>query len=94
MIEKYGMTAFKSPVQEKMFSSFESPSPVVLQKTYSVGKRVTSLGITQTTLGISLKNYLLGLENGQVFAVDRIWLDPRRPSSEPTEAERMERLGR
>lgn len=94
MIEKYGMSAFKSPVQEKVFSSFESPSPIALQKTFSVGKRITSLGVTQTTLGISLKNYLVGLENGQIFAVDRSWLDPRRPMSEPTQAEKLERLGR
>lgn len=92
MIEKYGMTAFKSPHQETTFSSFDSPSPVVLQKTFTLSKRVTSLGVTQTTLGISLKNFLFGLDNGQIVAINRNILDPRRPLSKPTESEKEERL--
>ena len=94
MIEKYGMTAFKSPAQDTSFSSFEAPKPIVLHKTFSMGKRIVSMGITQTTLGMSSKNVLFGFENGQIYALERVFLDPRRPSSEPTVSEKAERLSR
>lgn len=94
MIEKYGMTAFKSPEQETKFSSFDSAKPIVLQKTFCVGKPITSIGVTQTTMGISPKNILFALESGQVYTVDRRMLDPRRPSSEPTVSEKSEGLMR
>jgi len=97
MIDKYGITAFHSQVeQELQFSSFSSEKPIVLSKVYNLGqpKAVTTLGITQSARGISSKHVLFALGSSQILSVDRRWLDPRRPSGEPKKSEKIEGLQR
>lgn len=92
MIDKHGITAFKRPQQETTFSSFESPKPIVLHRTFALSNEVTALGVTQTARGISMKHFIFALGTGQVLTVDRRFLDPRRPSGEPKPAEKAEGL--
>lgn len=92
MIDKHGITAFKRPQQDTTFSSFESPKPIVLHRTFALSTEVTALGVTQTARGISMKHFLFALGTGQVVTVDRRFLDPRRPSAEPKPAEKVEGL--
>lgn len=95
MIDKYGITAFHSEVQQELeFSSFSSEKPIVLSKVYTLGqpKTVTSLGVTQSARGISSKLVLFALGSNQILSVDRRWLDPRRPTADPKQSEKMEGL--
>lgn len=97
MIEKYGITAFHSHVEQEFeFSSFASEKPIVLSKVYTLGqpKAVTALGVTQTSRGISSKHVLFALGSNQILSVDRRWLDPRRPGGEPKQSEKVEGLQR
>jgi len=92
MIDKHGITMFHSPQQETTFTSFTTKKPIVLHKTFNFAKEITSLGVTNTKGGISSKWILLGLGSGSLAALDRRMLDPRRPSGEPKQAEKMEGL--
>jgi len=93
MMSKNGITAFTRPEQELEFDSFLFPKPIVLQKTFTVPKKVTSIGITRTSRGISSKKVILGLGDiGWVWAFDQRLTDPRRPTSDPKTAEKSEGL--
>lgn len=94
MIDKNGITAFTSPEQELTFSSLESAKPIVLSKTFGLGKAVTAVGVTTTRAGISSKQYLFATSNDQIVSIDRRMLDPRRPSGEPKDSEKEEGLFR
>ncbi|KAL7554367.1 hypothetical protein ACHAWF_017814 [Thalassiosira exigua] len=94
MIDKNGITAFHSPEQEETFSSLEAAPPIVLSKTYGLARAVTAVGVTTTRAGISPKQFLFATGNGQVVSIDRRMLDPRRPSGELRESEKMEGLMR
>lgn len=93
MIDKHGISAFKTPEQETKFSSMTSPKPIALTKTYGVSKPVTALGVTNTKNGISSKSLLVATgASGQIIRIDRRMLDTRRPSGEPTKSEKKEGL--
>ena len=93
MIDKQGITAFSSPDQELTFSSFTSPKPIVLAKTYTVASSVTALGVTTTKEGISSKQILMASgEGGQLVTIDRRMLDPRRPTGQIKDSEKKEGL--
>ena len=95
MIDKYGITAFNTQVEQELeFSSFSSEKPIVLNKVYTLGqpKAVTALGVTQTVRGITSKHILFALGSHQILSVDRRWLDPRRPSGDPKKSEKVEGL--
>jgi len=93
MIDKLGITAFSSPEQELAFSSFTSPKPIVLAKTYAMATPVTALGVTTTKEGISSKQILMASgEGGQIVSIDRRMLDPRRPTGQIKESEKKEGL--
>lgn len=93
MIDKQGITAFSSPDQELTFSSFTSPKPIVLAKTYTVASSVTALGVTTTKEGISSKQILMASgEGGQLVSIDRRMLDPRRPTGQIKDSEKKEGL--
>ena len=94
MIDKKGITMFRSPDQEQTFSSLESSKPIVLSKVYSMPKPVTSIGVTTTKAGISSKQFLFATGSDQVVSLDRRMLDPRRPNGELKESEKMEGLMR
>ncbi len=69
------------------FSSFDSHTPIALQKTYIFPHVINGMSVTMTANGISPKQVLLALNNGQVAVLDRNLLDPRRPEREPTKME-------
>lgn len=94
MIDKNGLTAFTSPEQSTSFSSLiaRETKPVVLAKTFTVPKAVTSLGMTSTRSGISARWLLLASVDGQIYGVDRKFLEPRRPLGQLKEAEKKEGL--
>ncbi|KAL7485282.1 hypothetical protein ACHAW6_010880 [Cyclotella cf. meneghiniana] len=92
MIDKNGLTAFNGPEQELVFSSLESPKPIVLSKTYGITKAITAIGVTITKAGITSKQFLFATGNDQVISVDRRLMDPRRPNGELKPSEKMEGL--
>jgi hypothetical protein len=97
MIDKHGLTAFQGLPEDETttkFTSLESPRPIVLSRTYSLSKQVVAIGFTQTARGISSKQLVLALGNGQVATLDRRFLDPRRPSGDPKPEEKLEGLFR
>lgn len=67
-------------------SAFTSVSPIAMQKTYTLPRAVSALHHTVTAHGLSNKNLLLGLRNGQVYSVDMKQIHPRRPFSDPSPA--------
>jgi hypothetical protein len=92
MIDKYGLSPFSSVKVDHVRSSFNSPAPIALQKTFILPRKVTSMHHTVTARGITNKNLLLGLGSGQLYTVDLRMLDPRRPVNKPTPAEMEEKL--
>jgi hypothetical protein len=92
MIDKNGLTAFNGPEQELVFSSLESPKPIVLSKTYGIAKAITAIGVTVTKAGITSKQFLFATGNDQVISMDRRLVDPRRPNGELKPSEKMEGL--
>ncbi|CAM9803288.1 unnamed protein product, partial [Discosporangium mesarthrocarpum] len=92
MIDKYGLSPFNRPEWKETFSSFESRSPIVLQKTFIFPYPVTGLSNTLTKYGITSKHILVTTALGQVVSLDRHFIDPRRPMTEPTKAEKEEKL--
>lgn len=81
MFDRYGLSPFKVPEQESTFVARSAPSPVVLYRTFALDKPlVTNLAPTLTSRGIASKHFLLGIAPGQILALDRRALDPRRPS--------------
>jgi len=92
MIDKYHLNPFRVPSQDGNFSSFKSPPPVVMQRTFVFPRAVSALQATVTAQGISTKNLLVAMESGQVAQLHRRMLDPRRPNKEPSKTEKMEGL--
>lgn len=92
MIDKYVLGPFSSMRVDQVRSSFNSPPPISLQKTFVLPRKVTSMHHTVTSRGITNKHLLLGLGSGQLYALDIRMLDPRRPSGKPSPAEIEEKL--
>jgi len=102
VIDRYGLTPFAPKQsaaaaakvqQRKNFSAFSSSAPLAMQKTFVLPKAVTAVQHTTTAQGLANKNLLLGLTSGQVYALDARHISPRRPVTEPSQAEREEGLG-
>jgi ER membrane protein complex subunit 1 len=56
--------------------------PIIIQQAYIFPQVIKSMGITRTQQGITGKDYLLILENNQVYALKQLLVSPRRPKSE------------
>jgi len=52
----------------------------------------TAIGVTTTKAGISSKDILFGLSRQSVVAINKRFLDPRRPTGSPTAMEKEEML--
>jgi hypothetical protein len=65
-------------------------SPIAIQKTFVLPRGVTALQHTVTAHGLSNKNVIMGLQNGQIYSVDMRQIHPRRPFSEPSPAGTMQ----
>jgi hypothetical protein len=63
----------------------------VLGQTYTLGTSLSALGVTVTRRGLTSRHLLLGTRAGRLVALDRRFVDPRRPMK-PTAADREEGL--
>lgn len=77
---------------KEVFSSFSHDVPIAMQKTYVMPRKVLSLQNAVTSRGISNKDILVALDNGQIFVLDRRQIDPRRPINPPMPREKEEGL--
>jgi hypothetical protein len=64
------------------FSSYLKRVPKVLSRTYAMTTGVKALSSTQTLQGITKQFVLMILNSGQIYAIDRSWLSPRRKTEE------------
>ena len=101
MVDKSGFTpwAAKSSasiaakhIANNKFSSFTAPLPMTVQKTYVLPKTISTAASTITQQGVAKKALVVGTAAGQVFSIDRMLLDPRRPMENPTAAEKKDGL--
>jgi len=60
-------------------SSYTSVQLEVMRQSYYLQYRVKALGVTATRQGITTKQLLLGTVADQVYALDKRYVDPRRP---------------
>jgi hypothetical protein len=67
-------------------SAYTAASPIAMQKTYVLPRAVTALQHTVTAHGLSNKNVLMAMQNGQIYSVDMKQIHPRRPFSDPSTA--------
>ena len=72
-------------------SSLAPPTLRVLGQTYSLSSQLSSMGVTVTRRGLTSRHVLLGTRSGRVVALDRRFVDPRRPTR-PSAADREEGL--
>ena len=63
-----------------------------VQKTYVLPKTITTATGTITQQGVAKKALVVGTAAGQVFTIDRMLIDPRRPMENPTVAEKKDGL--
>ncbi|ODQ63275.1 DUF1620-domain-containing protein [Nadsonia fulvescens var. elongata DSM 6958] len=76
------------------YSSFDYfPEPQVISQSYILPEKIKTLGITQTKYGITTRDVIMYLENGQVASVPKRALDPRRPVGEQPTKEQMQEEG-
>ncbi|KAF9437149.1 hypothetical protein BGZ76_001811 [Entomortierella beljakovae] len=75
-----------------IFSSFTNQRPDVIAQSFPFSHAATAIGVTTTKAGISAKDILFGLTRHSVIAVNKRFLDPRRPTSPPTAQEKEEML--
>ncbi|KAG0005875.1 hypothetical protein BGZ65_009947, partial [Modicella reniformis] len=74
------------------FSSFVNERPHVLAQSFPFPHSPTAIGVTSTKAGISAKDILFGLSRQSVMALNKRYLDPRRPTGVPTAMEKEEML--
>ncbi|KAF9105031.1 hypothetical protein BGX27_009845 [Mortierella sp. AM989] len=80
-----------SPPSET-FSSFADERPDVIAQSFPFPHIATAIGVTSTKAGISAKDILFGLSRHSLLAVNKRFLDPRRPTAAPTAQEKEEML--
>ncbi|KAG0240620.1 hypothetical protein BGW41_006801 [Actinomortierella wolfii] len=91
-LELYESGVRNHRIQGESFSSFSSERPHVLAQSFPFPYEAVAIGVTTTKAGISSKDILFGLARNSVMALNRRWLDPRRPTSTPTAMEKEEML--
>ncbi|KAG0223176.1 hypothetical protein BGX31_008656 [Mortierella sp. GBA43] len=74
------------------FSSFVNEPPQVIAQSFPFPHSATAIGVTITKAGISAKDILFGLSRQSVVALNKRFLDPRRPTGTPTAMEKEEML--
>jgi len=80
------LAAAAASASAKKRSAYSAIPPIAMQKTYTLPRAVSALHHTVTAQGLSNKNLLLGLRNGQIYSVDLKQVHPRRPFSDPSVA--------
>ena len=76
----------------RFFSSFSASDPVALQKTFVFPTGIKAVEPTLSKRGITNKHLLVGLVSDQILLLNRLMLDPRRPTEAPTDADKKEGL--
>jgi ER membrane protein complex subunit 1 len=82
----------ENKVVDTSFSSYDSEQPVILQKTFIFPSGITTLSGVHTLAGVTEKQLLIGTINGQIYSLDRRFLDPRRPAGKPSKSDQSEGL--
>ncbi|KAG0344752.1 hypothetical protein BG004_004193 [Podila humilis] len=91
-LELYEAKEENQRVKSDVFSSFTEERPHVISQAFPFPYEATAIGVTSTKAGISSKDILFGLSRQSVMAVNKRFLDPRRPMGAPTAAEKEEML--
>ena len=73
-------------------TSFSIPPLKVLGQTYFPPFEASTMSATRSQAGITQRWVLVGTPPGEVYAIERRFLDPRRPKGKPTKQDQAERL--
>jgi hypothetical protein len=73
-------------------SSFSIPPLKVLGQSYYPPFEARTMSATRSQSGITQRWVLVGTPSGEVYAIERRFLDPRRPKGKPTKLDQAERL--
>jgi hypothetical protein len=63
-----------------------TPTPLLMQRTYSINRGIADIRETMSLKGINNKNVLIILDSGQIYSMDFRMISPRRPLSDPTQS--------
>jgi len=76
-----------------MFDAFApaAAQPHVLSQTYAFGTGVAAMGVTLTAAGLTSKSVILATTAGQLVAINKNLLDPRRPLVHPSKMRQQDR---
>ncbi|CAO3613693.1 unnamed protein product [Cunninghamella echinulata] len=78
------------------FSSFDLIKPSIQSNAYVFPFNIETMGVTVTKNGVSTRDILFALSSHQIFAVNKRFLDPRRPilnnGQKPSKDEQEEQL--
>ncbi|KAF4324279.1 hypothetical protein BBO99_00000209 [Phytophthora kernoviae] len=88
----HSLNPWKRPSWTSSRSAFDAKAPFVLQKSFIYPTKITSLGVTVTSHGITPQSVLVGMETGQIFKLVRNFIDPRQPEKPLTPEEQAEGL--
>jgi hypothetical protein len=65
--------------KQQTVSSYELPRPIVLQHTFILPYPTRTIASTKTSIGVTSKEFLLALTNGQILELNKKMVDVRRP---------------
>lgn len=91
-MELYESRVRNQRTKSESFSSFAGERPHVLSQSFPFPHAPTAIGVTSTRAGISAKDILFGLSRQSVMALNKRFLDPRRPLGPPSAMEKEEML--
>ncbi|KAF9189248.1 hypothetical protein BGZ50_000864 [Haplosporangium sp. Z 11] len=91
-LELYESSTRNQRTKSDSFTSFIAERPHVIAQSFPFPHTPTAIGVTTTKAGISAKDILFGLSRRSVMALNKRFLDPRRPMGTPTAAEKEEML--
>ena len=76
-----------------MFDAFApaAAKPHVISQTYAFGTGVAAMGVTLTAAGLTSKSVILATTAGQLVAINKNLLDPRRPLVHPSKMRQHDR---
>ena len=77
----------RSTENKETVSSFAPPPLRIMGQSYFVRPSATSLTATYSAKGVTQHQVLMGTGTDQVVALDKRWLDPRRPTKPSRETQ-------
>ncbi|KAG0300521.1 hypothetical protein BGZ98_009123 [Dissophora globulifera] len=91
-LELYESKSRNERTESDTFSSFTAERPYVMAQSFPFSHAAGAIGVTSTKAGISSKDILFGLSRRSILAINKRYLDPRRPMGTPTASEKEEML--